>query len=193
MKMLAKKPGDRHESMQEVFVELRSIPLFKADPVEVADRKASADAATVKDSVAHRLDSRIDAERTPEERAAAEVVAKERAKLFEKAGRIHHPVDRHGRMLVRQLGILILINIAFGFAVSGIDNAAHLGGLAAGLWLGAMIPPTRVPTMAALWQNPDVARTSHLARVPVGALGLAFGVVVVVVIVGLLIGAGQRA
>jgi membrane associated rhomboid family serine protease len=109
------------------------------------------------------------------------------------AGRIHHPVDRHGRMLVRQLGILILINIAFGFAVSGIDNAAHLGGLAAGLWLGAMIPPTRVPTMAALWQNPDVARTSHLARVPVGALGLAFGVVVVVVIVGLLIGAGQRA
>jgi hypothetical protein len=56
-----------------------------------------------------------------------------------------------------------------------------------------MIPPTRVPTMAALWQNPDVARTSHLARVPVGALGLAFGVVVVVVIVGLLIGAGQRA
>jgi hypothetical protein len=96
-------------------------------------------------------------------------------------------------MLVQQLGILILINIAFGFAVTGIDNAAHLGGLAAGLWLGAMIPPTRVPTMASLWQSTDVARTSHLARVPVGVLGLAFGVVGVVVVAGLLIGGGLRA
>lgn len=84
MKMLAKKPKDRHENMQEVFAELRSIQLFKADPVDHAQRKADADAAYVKDSVAHRLDSRIDAERTPEERAAAEAVARERAKLMEK-------------------------------------------------------------------------------------------------------------
>ena len=42
-----------------------------------------------------------------------------------------------------QLGVLILINIVFGFASGGsIDNAAHLGGLAAGVWLGALVPPT---------------------------------------------------
>ena len=56
------------------------------------------------------------------------------------AGRVHHPVDRQSRALVGQLGMLILINIVFGFAIPGIDNAAHLGGLAAGLWLGALMP-----------------------------------------------------
>ena len=34
------------------------------------------------------------------------------------AGRVHHPVDRQSRALVGQLGMLILINIAFGFAVT---------------------------------------------------------------------------
>ena len=64
------------------------------------------------------------------------------------AGRVHHPVDRQSRALVGQLGMLILINIVFGFAVTGIDNAAHIGGLVAGLLLGALIPPTRVQTMS---------------------------------------------
>ncbi|MDO8483314.1 MAG: rhomboid family intramembrane serine protease, partial [Candidatus Limnocylindrales bacterium] len=41
------------------------------------------------------------------------------------AGRLHHPVDRQSRALVGQLGMLILINLAFGFASGGsIDNAA---------------------------------------------------------------------
>ena len=35
------------------------------------------------------------------------------------AGRVHHPVDRQSRALVGQLGMLILINIVFGFAVTG--------------------------------------------------------------------------
>ena len=49
--------------------------------------------------------------------------------------------------------MLVVINIVFGFASGGgIDNAAHLGGLAAGLWLGALVPPTGVPTLSSLWQ-----------------------------------------
>src|SRR6476469_9952208 len=47
------------------------------------------------------------------------------------AGRVHHPVDRQSNALVRQIGMLILINIGLGFAIPGIDNAAHLAGLAA--------------------------------------------------------------
>jgi membrane associated rhomboid family serine protease len=109
------------------------------------------------------------------------------------AGRVHHPIDRQSRALVSQLGILILVNIAFGFAVTGIDNAAHLGGLVAGLWLGVVIPPTRVQTLASLWQRPQEARTSHLARVPPTILALAFGVVAIAVVVGLVVGTNARA
>src|SRR5215210_4466949 len=57
-------------------------------------------------------------------------------------------------MLVSQIGFLILVNIGLGFAISNIDNAAHLGGLAAGLLLGALVPPTGVQTMGTLWQRP---------------------------------------
>ena len=71
------------------------------------------------------------------------------------AGRLHHPVDRQSRGIMSQLVVLVLINIAFGFASGGsIDNAAHLGGLAAGLFIGALVPPTAVPTLSSLWQRP---------------------------------------
>jgi rhomboid protease GluP len=93
------------------------------------------------------------------------------------AGRLHHPVDRQSRGIMSQLLVLVLINIAFGFASgSRIDNAAHLGGLAAGLWLGALVPPTGVPTLSSLWQRPGQARTGPGASTAPGyvaVLGLA--------------------
>ena len=88
--------------------------------------------------------------------------------------------------------MLILINIAFGFAVSGIDNAAHLGGLAAGLFLGAVVPPTRVPTMSSLWQRGQEAGQRHVARVPMVVFAAALAVVFGVVAVGLFVGTQQR-
>lgn len=109
------------------------------------------------------------------------------------AGRVHKPVDRGSRMLVSQLGMLILINIGFGFAIPGIDNAAHLGGLAAGAFLGAVVPPTAVQTLASLWQRVGEAGTAHVARVPVTVLALALGAVAVVVVLGIVIGTSARA
>ena len=109
------------------------------------------------------------------------------------AGRVHHPVDKQSRALVGQLGMLIAINLLFGFAVQGIDNAAHIGGLVAGLWLGALIPPTKVQTLASLWQQGGEARTAHLAKVPIYATVIAVGVVAIVVIAGLLIGTARWA
>ena len=108
------------------------------------------------------------------------------------AGRIHHPVDRQSRALVSQIGMLIVINIAFGFAVTGIDNAAHLAGLAAGLWLGAVIPPSGVQTLASLWQEGDTTNTAHLARVPAIVPVIAVLVVSLVVAVGVFAGTAMR-
>lgn len=114
------------------------------------------------------------------------------------AGRFHHPVDRQSRALVGQIGMLILINLVFGAAVPGIDNAAHIGGLAAGLWLGAIIPPTRVQTLTSLWQRAGEVgaaasdRVAGLAKVPLFVPLFAIGVVALVVVVGLMVGTAAR-
>ena len=100
------------------------------------------------------------------------------------ASRTHHPVlDRRGRSLVGQIGTLILINLAFGFIVPGIDNSAHIGGLLAGLWLGFLFVPGRVTTLRNLWQRPgDTAGgTALLPAIGVAAL---VGVLAVGVVVG---------
>ncbi|MCA9073413.1 MAG: serine/threonine protein kinase [Planctomycetaceae bacterium] len=63
MKMLKKKPSDRHESMQEVFTEVRSLKLFRQDPEEFKMAKLAKLAAEEETSVDQRLDSRADAAR----------------------------------------------------------------------------------------------------------------------------------
>ena len=110
------------------------------------------------------------------------------------AGRLHHPVDRESRGLVPQLMTLVIINVIFGFASGGnIDNAAHLGGLAAGLWLGALIPPTGVPTMSALWHRPGEKRAAvGRATVPGYVMVLGVAVVGVVVAAGIVVGTSAR-
>lgn len=73
--------------------------------------------------------------------------------------RAHHPLlDRRARAIVPQLGMFVVINLAFGFLTSvggfNIDNAAHIGGLLTGLWLGFVVPPGKLPTLRSAWQHP---------------------------------------
>jgi membrane associated rhomboid family serine protease len=70
--------------------------------------------------------------------------------------RVHHPVlDRRARQIVPQLGTIVILNLALGFFGGGaIDNAAHVGGLLSGMWLGLLVPPGKVPTLRSAWQNP---------------------------------------
>jgi len=50
------------------------------------------------------------------------------------------------RQNLRSLAVFILLNLSIGAASGHIDNSAHLGGLAAGLIIGALIP--RIPLKA---------------------------------------------
>jgi hypothetical protein len=60
-----------------------------------------------------------------------------------------------------QIGFLVILNLVIGFGFGAllgvrIDNAAHVGGLLAGLWLGLVVPPVR-STLASYWQRPAPA------------------------------------
>jgi membrane associated rhomboid family serine protease len=106
---------------------------------------------------------------------------------------IHHPVDRYARAVARQIGVLILINLAFGFASAGmIDNAAHIGGLLGGLWLGAVIPPSRVATMSSYWRRAGPEGMDRVARPPAVLPVLAVGVLAFAVLAGLAYGTATR-
>ncbi len=108
--------------------------------------------------------------------------------------RTHHPVlDRRGQMLIGQIGGLIVINLVLGFGIAGlgvgIDNAAHIGGLVAGLWLGFLLVPGRVPTLGSLWQRR--AGSDLVAAPGVAALRL-LGVLALVVAITLGVAIGTQ-
>ena len=106
------------------------------------------------------------------------------------ASRVHNPVvDRRSRAILGQVGMLIVLNLVLGFGFGGglnIDNAAHVGGLLGGLWLGLILLPAGAPTLSRFWQqtggSAPVGRNTPLLQL-VGVAAL-----VVVVAVGLVIG-----
>ena len=100
--------------------------------------------------------------------------------------RVHNPVlDRQARAIIPQLGSFVVITLVFGVIVPRVDNAAHIGGLVAGLWLGTFIPPGRVRTLRDFWQakagGPSGAAMMAVALI--GILGL-----IAAIAIGLVVG-----
>lgn len=101
--------------------------------------------------------------------------------------RAHDPVlDRRARSIVPQLGMFVIINLIFGFVSAGagarIDNAAHIGGLVAGLWLGFVVPPGKAPTLRSAWQRPRATQGAD-QRAQRSPLLVAAGVIALVGVV----------
>ena len=71
---------------------------------------------------------------------------------FAVSRRRHLALPRQTRMVLGQIGSLLVINLAFTFFVPGISITGHLGGLAVGLVLGWLLPPSPAFTLAGQWQ-----------------------------------------
>jgi len=116
--------------------------------------------------------------------------------------RLHHPVlGRRSQALLGQIGMLIVLNLLFGFGVNGlgggnIDNFAHIGGLIAGLWLGFVLVPGNVPTLGSLWQRPAGSSAAPLAGPIVASTPLlrtlAVLALVMAIVFGVAIGTQER-
>lgn len=107
------------------------------------------------------------------------------------AARAHNPiVDRRSQAILGQIGVLIVINLVIGFVVPGIDYFAHIGGLVAGIWLGFVIVPGRVPTLSSLWQRPSGGAEQGFGTGALQVLGVL--ALVAVIVAGLMIGTQER-
>ena len=94
---------------------------------------------------------------------------------FAVSRRRHLALPRQTRMVLGQIGSLLVINLAFTFFLPGISITGHLGGLAVGLVLGWLLPPSPAFTMAGNWQSAGgavIEGTSIFLRVVV-YLGMA--------------------
>ena len=136
---------------------------------------------------------------------------------------LHRPVlQGQQRAMMSQIGGLVVINLILGFGLNSfggnIDNLAHVGGLLGGLWLGLLIPPAGAAELplvghrsgggmpgsrtaqvdaSGLTGNPAAPGASVVAGT--GGLALALvrwagvGALVVVVLAGVVLGAGKYA
>jgi membrane associated rhomboid family serine protease len=101
--------------------------------------------------------------------------------------RVHKPaLTRNARNLTGQIGTLIVINLAIGLFAGTIDNAAHIGGLLAGCFLGLVMVPTG-PTLRSFWTN--VAGPSGLGAL-VARAGWLIGTVAILGFVALALAVG---
>jgi rhomboid protease GluP len=97
----------------------------------------------------------------------------------------HKPLLRaQARALTSQIGVLIVINLIIGFGIGSfarIDNAAHVGGLLVGGWLGMLIAPSGAATLRSMWQRNETSAEPRPLRGPLlRVLGIvALGVVLV--------------
>lgn len=111
------------------------------------------------------------------------------------ADRVHKPaLTRNARNLTMQIGLLIGINLVIGFTIPNIDNAAHIGGLLAGMVLGFLLVP-RGARLGSFWSQPgagssgpqsptqqrpaDPAERTRALRL--GGVGLLVGAIVLII------------
>jgi membrane associated rhomboid family serine protease len=93
-------------------------------------------------------------------------------------------LNPQSRMILSQVGMLLVVNLVITFAFSTLISwTGHVGGLLVGGVIGFLLPPTGGTTLASMWQSPQAAEADGSVR------GLVRLLVYVAVLVALLLGA----
>ncbi|MDL2334814.1 MAG: rhomboid family intramembrane serine protease [Chloroflexota bacterium] len=83
----------------------------------------------------------------------------------------HKPLLRaQARAITSQIGVLIVLNLVIGFGIGGfaqIDNAAHIGGLLVGGFLGFLVAPGGAATLASFWHRNETSTERRSVGGPV--------------------------
>jgi len=84
--------------------------------------------------------------------------------------RRHLVLNPRSRMILSQMGPLLVINLIFTFAVPGISWTGHVGGLIVGAGIGLLVAPSGGTTLAGMWSGPAAQAGNHPSVVGAGLL-----------------------
>lgn len=88
------------------------------------------------------------------------------------------------RQALTSVGFIIVLNLVIGFTVSGIDNAAHVGGLLGGLFMAYLVSPRQRMVISPGWSEfspPRVGVSLQRQKGVMIALAIAIGLAITVI------------
>jgi hypothetical protein len=91
--------------------------------------------------------------------------------------------------MIGGIGTYLVFLLVFTFVVPGISLTGHLGGLAVGIVLGFLLPPTGVETMGGMWRTPSGERLH--SPMPLALRAAVYAGVAVVLAFGSYLAVGQ--
>jgi membrane associated rhomboid family serine protease len=109
--------------------------------------------------------------------------------LFAVSRRHHAALGGEARRMMAGIGSYLVFLLIFTFIVPGISLTGHVGGLAVGLVLGFLLPPTGVPTMAGMWRTPTGERLN--GAMPVALRAAVYAGVAALLFLGSYVAVGQ--
>ena len=87
--------------------------------------------------------------------------------------RRHLVLSPRSRMILSQMGPLLVINLVFTFAVPGISWTGHIGGLLVGAAIGLLAAPSGGTTLAGMWTTSQSTRGLPTGERTAGIIGRA--------------------